>query len=137
MSEPSYGDWLNIRVGFDLSQAERQFLHSTVTEMFDELAPLKIQTGAGPLGRGPGPAEYLATISEIVGAVSGVATTVSLIAQAIIAWHRKVQQAGVKTPMTLEAPGKPSLDLNDATDEQIRIYIIHLRVIPSNNDDQD
>lgn len=63
LSEPAYRDWLHIRIDFDLPQGERQVVHRTVTEMFDELAPLNVQTGAGPLGRGPGLAEYLATMS--------------------------------------------------------------------------
>lgn len=50
--------------------------------------------------------------------------------KAVIALRHKLQHYKVKTPMTLEAPGKPPLDLNDATAEQVQIYIIQLRLSP-------
>lgn len=133
MSQPTYHDWLNIVIDFDLSQEDKQVVHTSVTEMLDKLKPLSVQTDAGPAGKGPGPAEYLATISEIAGAVGGVATAATAIAQAIIAWRHRLQKSEIKAGIKLSAPDKPPLDLNSATDEQIRIYIVEIDFRPHDN----
>ena len=73
MDRPAYRDWLNIIIDFDLSGEDRQAVHTSITELLDELKPLRVQTSAGPAGKGPGPSDYLATISEIAGAIGGAA----------------------------------------------------------------
>ncbi len=110
---------LMLIIGLDLTDDERAILHRSVVEMYEELAPVSVKGSGGAAASGVVPPEYFVYLE----AAAAVADTAKYMAAAVLALRHKLKKHKVTTSIRVERRGKPPINLNVASDEEVTIYI--------------
>lgn len=107
--------FVSIRVASDVSKEDRGDFISSLREVLDVPEPTTKQFAA----------EWVLFVAFMkdVGIIAGGATALLKLANEIIDWRDRVRSKKGSNKIRLQRPGKSELDLEKATDEDIRKWI--------------